>query len=93
MNNDHVLSYVDTNFEQDIYNCDAVIYILVTQEIIDFSYRTINQPGLDSFNRNDQQCRAYCDFTVLELIDITDRRHPVPVDPLRLVFKLILRFM
>ena len=41
----------------------------------------------DAFNRHDQQCRSYCDFTVLELIDMTDRRHPTPLDPISKAFE------
>ena len=58
----------------------------MTQEIIDFSYREINKFSTDAFNRADQKCRSYCDFTVLELINVTDRRHPLPVDPISKAF-------
>ena len=59
----------------------------VTQEIIDFSWKYTNfRPDLDTFNRSDQKDRSYCDFTVLELIDVTDKSHPVPVDPLSKAF-------
>ena len=54
---------------------------MVTQEIIDNDFNNINKPSADAFNRGDQYVRANCDFTVLELVDNTDRRHPVPVDP------------
>ena len=59
----------------------------MTQEIIDFSWKYTNfKPDLDAFNRSDQKDRSYCDFTVLELIDVTDKSHPVPVDPLSKAF-------
>ena len=58
----------------------------MTQDIIDNNFNNINKPSADSFNRVDQQARANCDFTVLELIDVTDRRHPVPVDPFSKAF-------
>ena len=59
----------------------------VTQEIIDFSWKNTNcAPTADAFNRNDQKDRAYCDFTVLELVNVTDKSHPIPVDPLSTAF-------
>ena len=60
--------------------------MLVTQEIIDNDFNNINKPSADAFNRGDQYVRANCDFTVLEFIDNTDRRHPVPVDPMSKAF-------
>lgn len=62
------------------------IQILVTQEILDNDFLNINKPSADTFNRGDQYVRANCDFTVLEFIDVTDRRHPVPVDPMSKAF-------
>lgn len=59
---------------------------MVTQEILDNDYRNINKPSADAFNRGDQYVRSNCDFTVLELVDVTDRRHPVPVDPMSKAF-------
>ena len=60
---------------------------MVTQEILDNDFRNINKPSADAFNRGDQQIRANCDMTVLELIDVTDRRHPIPVDPISKSFE------
>ena len=47
---------------------------------------TNHRPETDAFNRNDQKSRAYCDFTVLELVNVTDKSHPIPVDPLSAAF-------
>ena len=55
---------------------------MVTQEIIHQKFSHINRPSTDAWNRNDQQVRSPCDFTVLELVDMTDKFHPRPVDPL-----------
>ena len=59
---------------------------MVTQEVLDNDYTNINKLSADAFNRGDQYVRANCDFTVLEFIDNTDRRHPVPVDPMSKAF-------
>ena len=59
---------------------------MVTQEIINQKFSHINRPSSDAWNRNDQKLRSPCDFTVLEFVDLTDKYHPKPVDPLARAF-------
>ena len=55
---------------------------MVTQETIHQKFSHINKISTDAWNRNDQQVRSPCDYMVLELVDLTDKYHPKPVDPL-----------
>ena len=64
-------------------NCNQV---LVTQEMIHQKFARINHMSADAWNRGDQQARSCCDFTVLELIDMSDKYRPKPVDPLARAF-------
>ena len=85
LNNNLPLHYIDVNFSQQLNNTNAVLHVLCTTQVFNFSFNDINDT-YDSVNRIDQKVRSQVSFSALELVDVTDQLHPRPVDPLSKAF-------